>query len=166
MYLYWKIIKIKSHLNKQEIIERILTPTIIRLWIQTFDSSMTDLTFPHSKMVYILAKYYVKNSHLHDDRIGHCLQICNKRSLQCFLINSSNKLSMSKSKMAAWWSYLFSDPPENVLCTTRDPRRILTPTITRPLILNLFSSKTDWTFLSVNWPIFFLNTCQKFTFTW
>ena len=41
------------------------------------------------------------------------------RSLQYFLRNSDNKLSMSKSKMATWWPYLFSDPRENVICTTR-----------------------------------------------
>ena len=41
------------------------------------------------------------------------------RSLQYFLRNSDNKLSMSKSKMAAWRPYLFSDPRENVICTTR-----------------------------------------------
>ena len=42
-----------------------------------------------------------------------------ERSLLYYLRNSGNKLSMSKSKMAAWRPYLFSDPPENVLCTTR-----------------------------------------------
>ena len=78
--------------------------------------------------------------------------IISERSLLYFLRNSGNKLSMSKSKMAAWRPYLFSNPFENLVCTTRPQGEPSCQVLERSLLYSLRNSGNKLKCQNPRWP--------------